>query len=83
MPESTHDVVLSETRVVKRYRSWGRGEPDREWAGLSLIHRFAPGIAPRPLERRAEGGLPALVMTRVPGRPLGEARLGRGVACGT
>jgi hypothetical protein len=77
MIESTHDVVLGGTRVVKRYRSWSRGEPDREWAGLSLIQRFAPGIAPQPLERRTEGGVPAIVMTRVPGRPFGQAGLCR------
>jgi aminoglycoside phosphotransferase (APT) family kinase protein len=77
MVQSTHDVTLGQRRVVKRYRSWARGEPDREWAGLTLLHRTAPGLAPEPLERRVEDGAPVVVMTRVPGEPLGTAPLSR------
>lgn len=53
--ESTHSLTFAGDRVVKRYRSWDRGEPDREWGGLSLLHRYAPGTAPQPLSRRSEG----------------------------
>ena len=77
MVESTHDLTLGADSVVKRYRSWDKGEPDREWAGLTLLHRTAPGLAPEPLEQRCEGGAPVIVMTRVPGEPLGTAPLSR------
>ncbi|HEU0285906.1 MAG TPA: hypothetical protein VFR22_02610, partial [Nocardioidaceae bacterium] len=42
--------------VVKRFRSWDRGEPDREWRGLSLLQTYAPGLAPEPIQRRTEDG---------------------------
>lgn len=73
--ESTHSLTFTNDRVVKRYRSWDRGEPDREWAGLSLLHEHVPGISPQPLCRRSEDGVPVIEMTRVPGVPLGEATL--------
>ncbi|MGH3363682.1 MAG: phosphotransferase [Nocardioidaceae bacterium] len=75
MVESTHDVVIGDREVVKRYRSWQRGEPDREWAGLSLLDRFAPGLAPRPVKQRVEDGVPVLVMSRLPGVALGSEQL--------
>lgn len=71
MVESTHQLTLTRDRVVKRFRSWDKGEPEREWAGLSLLHRYAPGLAPQPLRRRAEDGAPGIVMTRLAGEPLG------------
>ncbi len=73
MVESTHDVILGDDTVVKRYTSWKNGEPEREWAGLTLLHRCVPGIAPEPLEQRLDDGVPVIVMTRVPGAPLGSA----------
>lgn len=75
MVQSTHDVTLGDVTVVKRFRSWDRGEPDLEWRGLKLLHRFSPGLAPEPLERRTEDGAPLIVMTRLPGEPLGAAPL--------
>lgn len=75
--ESTHQLTLTPDRVVKRFRSWDKGEPEREWAGLELLHRYAPGLAPQPLQRRAEDGAPVIVMTRVEGEPLGAAPLTR------
>ncbi len=75
MAETTHDVVLGEDTVVKRYRSWENGEPDREWAALTLLHRSVRGVAPEPLEQRSEDGVPVIVMTRVPGESLGTAPL--------
>jgi hypothetical protein len=73
--ESTHSLTFTGDRVVKRFRSWDRGEPDREWAGLGLLHEHVPGVSPQPLCRRSEDGVPVIEMTRVPGVPLGEARL--------
>jgi aminoglycoside phosphotransferase (APT) family kinase protein len=73
--ESTHQLTLTRNRVVKRFRSWDKGEPQREWAGLEVLHRHAPGLAPQPLQRGAEDGAPVIVMTRVQGEPLGGAPL--------
>jgi Phosphotransferase enzyme family len=73
--ESTHDIDLGATRVVKRFRSWDRGEPDREWRGLELLHTYAPGLAPWPIARRTDDGRPAIVMSRVPGAPVESGRL--------
>ncbi len=75
MVESTHDVTIGARKVVKRYRSWQRGEADREWTGLSLLHRFSPGLAPEPLDFRREGGVPVIAMSRVPGVALGASPL--------
>ncbi|HEY7431345.1 MAG TPA: aminoglycoside phosphotransferase family protein [Streptosporangiaceae bacterium] len=75
MVETTHRLTLTSDRVIKRFRSWDQGEPGREWAGLVLLQRYAPGCAPRPLERRTEDGAPAIVMTRLPGEPLGAGPL--------
>ena len=75
MVESTHSLTFTGNRVIKRYRSWDRGEPDREWAGLGILHRHAPGIGPQPLRRWSEDGTPAIEMTRVPGLSLGGQKL--------
>jgi hypothetical protein len=72
---STHSLTFTADRVVKRYRSWDRGEPDREWSGLGLLHQHAPGASPQPLRRCAEDGAPVIEMTRVAGEPLGTAKL--------
>lgn len=72
----THDLVFGATTVSKRYRSWERGEHDREWAGLTLLAEHAPGLAPRPLRREvAADGSPVVVMSRLAGSPLGADRL--------
>jgi aminoglycoside phosphotransferase (APT) family kinase protein len=75
MVESTHHLTLTRERVVKRFRSWDRGEANREWEGLEILHRRAPGLAPQPLERCTEDGAPAIVMTRLAGEPLGASPL--------
>ncbi|PUA80913.1 aminoglycoside phosphotransferase family protein [Nocardioides currus] len=67
----THDVTIEGDIVSKRYVSWGKGEAEREWAGLELLARHAPGLAPTPIERRTQDGRPVVVMSRVPGTPLG------------
>jgi aminoglycoside phosphotransferase (APT) family kinase protein len=72
---STHSLTFTRDRVVKRYRSWDRGEPDREWTGLGILHQHAPGISPQPLRRGCADGVPLIEMTRVPGVPLGGEKL--------
>ena len=51
MPGATHDIRIDPGRgvVVKRFRSWDRDEPAREWRALRLLAEYAPGLAPRPL----------------------------------
>jgi aminoglycoside phosphotransferase (APT) family kinase protein len=73
--ESTHVLTFTRDRVVKQYRSWGCGEPDREWAGLAVLHQHARGLSPQPLRRRVEHGAPVIEMTRVAGEPLGATPL--------
>lgn len=60
---------------MKRFRSWARGEPDREWRGLGLLHSYAADLAPIPLERRTDGDRPVVVMSRLPGVSLGPGAL--------
>ena len=75
MGATTHELTIGDHEVVKRYRSWDRGEPDREWLGLTLLHEHGPGLAPEPLARRDVDGAPEVVMTRLPGVALGEGPL--------
>jgi Phosphotransferase enzyme family len=71
---TTHDVVFDGDRVVKRFRRWERGEHLREWRGLGLLHRFAPGLGPEPISAQLEADPPVIVMSRVAGQPLGTGR---------
>ena len=75
MTQSTHDLQLGEHEVVKVFRIWERGEPDREWKALCLLDEAAPGLAPEPVARRTVDGRPAVVMKRLPGEPLGATPL--------
>lgn len=75
MPTHTHELVLTDSEVRKRFRSWDRGEPEREWACLEVLEQHAPGLSPRPLRRESEGGAPVVIMERLPGTPLGGAPL--------
>ncbi|WP_328993075.1 aminoglycoside phosphotransferase family protein [Kribbella sp. NBC_01245] len=72
MANSTHTIEVDGSIVRKHYRSWERGEPDREWTTLTLLAAHAPGLSPLPLRRTTEA--PGLEMTRVPGEPLLAAR---------
>jgi len=67
---STHGLEIRPDVVVKRFRSWGRGEPVREWRALTLLAEYAPGLAPHPVEADLEGEPPTVVMSRLPGDPL-------------
>lgn len=78
----THELSYDGGVVRKRFVSWSRDEPDREWEGLSLLHREAPGLAPEPLARERDGDAPVVVMSRLPGEPLGDARLSGKEAAG-
>ena len=71
----THDLTFTAAEVRKRYVSWDRGEADREWKCLTVLAAHAPGVAPRPLRRETSDGGPVIVMERLPGEPLGGARL--------
>ena len=75
MVESTHEVIIGNTTVMKRYRSWGRGEPEREWHALSLLDHYCEGLAPKPLAFSRDNGTPVIVMSRVLGVSLGSEPL--------
>ncbi|MEV4394951.1 aminoglycoside phosphotransferase family protein [Nonomuraea sp. NPDC049607] len=66
----THDLEFHDDVVTKRYASWGRGEPHREWTALTLLAEHAPGLAPTPVEAALDADPPMIVMTRLPGRVL-------------
>lgn len=70
---TTHEVCIDQDRcvVVKRFRSWERGEPAREWAALTLLAESAPGLAPAPVRACLDADPPAIVMSWLPGVPLG------------
>lgn len=72
---TTHQVKISGDRVVKTFTSWARGEHRREWRGLSLLHEYAPGLGPEPISADLDKRPPSIVMSRVPGEPLGTRRL--------
>jgi hypothetical protein len=67
---STHGVEIMADRVVKRFRSCTGGEHDREWRALTLLDRYAPGLAPAPLSADLAADRPVVVMSRLPGEPL-------------
>ena len=71
VPFATHGVVLGGGTAVKRFRSWDHDEPRREWQALKLLAAHAPGLAPEPLEADLRGEPPEVVMSRLPGEPLG------------
>ncbi|MFC9687205.1 phosphotransferase family protein [Kribbella sp. NPDC056951] len=51
---------------TKQFASAPRGEPDREWAALTLLAAAVPDLVPTPLSR----GPLWVTMSRVPGKPL-------------
>ena len=68
---TTHVVEIDGDQVIKRFRSWDRGEHLREWQALTLLARYAPGLAPAPLSAGLTSVPPCVRMSRVGGRPLG------------
>jgi aminoglycoside phosphotransferase len=78
VPAGTHDVSIDARGgfVTKRFRSWARDEPAREWRALRLLDEYAPGLAPRPLSASLnppDGSAPELRMSWLPGLPLSAA----------
>ncbi|MFE3455980.1 phosphotransferase [Nocardiopsis aegyptia] len=67
---STHKIEECAGTVIKRYRSWGRGEHQHEWRALTLLAEHAPGLAPLPLEFVADPPPPVVIMSRLGGVPL-------------
>lgn len=63
----THHLTIAAQTVRKRYVSWNRGEPDREWAALTLLAEHAPHLAPVPIDRTVDDGRPVVVMSRLRG----------------
>jgi len=71
----THTVEVDDRVLTKRYTSWPRDEPGREWAALTLLSQHAPDLVPVPLDRASDPE-PWLTMTVVPGDPLGDPLAG-------
>jgi Ser/Thr protein kinase RdoA (MazF antagonist) len=67
---ATHDIAVEAHQVVKRFRSWDRGEHYREWQALVMLANYAPGLAPAPLGCDLDSVPPSVRMSRVPGHPL-------------
>ena len=74
---ATHivDIDLGRGKVTKRFRSWDRGEPEREWSALTLLAEFAPGLSPEPLHAALSADPPVIEMSYLPGIPLGDLPL--------
>jgi aminoglycoside phosphotransferase (APT) family kinase protein len=76
---STHGITVEDGITVKRFRSPVIGderrlygdEPRREWRALTLLARYAPGLAPTPIRADLNADPPLIAMSRVPGEPLG------------
>lgn len=66
--------------MIKRFRSWNRGEPVREWTALSLLAELAPGLAPTPIRADLDTYPPTIAMSWLPGTQLGGAPLPSGEA---
>jgi Phosphotransferase enzyme family len=69
----THQVSVDHEGqvVVKRYVDSHRGEPAREWRALQLLAEHAPRLAPEPISADLDASPPSIVMSLVPGEPLG------------
>ncbi|MEU0567371.1 aminoglycoside phosphotransferase family protein [Nonomuraea sp. NPDC005983] len=74
---TTHDLDIRDDIVIKRYTSWHRREPQREWAVLTFLAEHAPGLAPAPVRAELDAVPPTVVMTRLPGSPLRGRQAGR------
>jgi len=72
----THRVSVDLERqvVVKRYLRGTGSEALREWRALRLLAEHAPRLAPEPISADLDASPPSIVMSLLPGEPLG-ARL--------
>jgi aminoglycoside phosphotransferase (APT) family kinase protein len=66
----THELTVAGALLTKRYASWDRDEPAREWAVLRHAYRYAPDLVPRPVAAGLTARPPWLTMSVVPGEPL-------------
>jgi hypothetical protein len=73
----THQVSVDREglRVVKSYVDSHHGEPAREWRALRLLAVHAPRLAPEPLSADLDASPPSVVMSLLPGEPLGGSPL--------
>jgi aminoglycoside phosphotransferase len=73
--KDTHEVRIDRRRglVVKRFRSTDRREPVREWTALSLLARFAPRLAPAPVNAHLTSDVAVITMSLLPGTELSAA----------
>lgn len=73
----THEVSVDYERqvVVKRYLRGSGGEAVREWRALRLLAEHAPRLAPEPISADLDASPPAIVMSLLPGEPLGRRPL--------
>ncbi|WP_433439973.1 phosphotransferase family protein [Nonomuraea sp. CA-141351] len=62
-----HSIEVRSDVVVKRYRSSGYDEPEREWRALKLLAEHDPGLAPAPVTAELKGDPPTVVMSRLDG----------------
>ena len=72
VPFVTHEVAISGATVVKRFPDCTREEPRREWRALTLLAQYAPGLAPEPVRSDLMADPPEIIMSRLPGEPLGR-----------
>ncbi|MFC8829852.1 phosphotransferase family protein [Streptomyces sp. NPDC057137] len=70
VPWSTHAVELGADAVTKRFRAESREQCEREWRALTLLARYAPGLAPVPRSADIAAAEPVVVMSRLPGEQL-------------
>jgi hypothetical protein len=66
----THQIRRDGDLVIKTYRSWDRGEAEREWSALRRIADHQPGLAPRPIRADLAGSPPSITMGVVAGEPI-------------
>jgi len=76
----THAISVERERqvVVKRYLDARRGEAVREWRALRLLAEHAPRLAPEPISADLAADPPVIVMSLLPGEPLGSGPLSAG-----
>jgi hypothetical protein len=77
---TTHVIEVGDDQVIKRFRSWDRGEHVREWMALTLLASYAPDLAPTPLGADLTSNPPYIRMSRVPGRPLDGQKVTPGLS---
>ncbi len=73
----THQISVDQDRqvVVKRFLDSARGEAAREWRALRLLADHAPRLAPEPISADLAADPPSIVMSLLPGEPLGAGSL--------